>query len=207
MNNHTIKTIKSDFEVVALPNLSNTSAVEMVFWAQPTGAVGPLCRGPRGRADLFQYSRAAIGLPRTLLRVPTHGALLADRQSPQPFHSRPRLVPWSHPGIKTSWVRVRRGERSCLYIICSWLLLLQTSDQRINKLNSGGIFNLVPDLHFKWFNYKGIFFSFVLDLPLTSVGCVISFVPVRRVLTHADCPFHSQRAACRTVFQLGWHPV
>lgn len=92
-NNHTIKTIKSDFEVAALPNLGNTSAVEMVCRAQPTGAVGPLCRGPRGRADLFQYSGAAIGLPRTLLRVPTHGALLADRQSPQPFHSRPRLVP------------------------------------------------------------------------------------------------------------------
>lgn len=47
------KTIKSDFEVVAPPNLSNTSAAEMAFWAQPTGAVGPLRLGPRGRAPLI----------------------------------------------------------------------------------------------------------------------------------------------------------
>lgn len=33
----------------SLANLSNTSAGEMAFWAQPTGAVGPLCLGPRGR--------------------------------------------------------------------------------------------------------------------------------------------------------------
>lgn len=59
------KTIKLDFEVVALPNLRNTSGEEMVFWAQPTGAVGPLRRGPRGRAYLFQQCRTAFGLLRT----------------------------------------------------------------------------------------------------------------------------------------------
>lgn len=132
------KTIKWDFEVVALPNLTNTSGVEMVFWAQPTGAVGPLCRGPRGRAHLFQYRGAAFGLPRTLVCVPTHRALQQTRQSPQPFHSRPRVVPWSHPCIKTSWVWVRRGKHSCSHIICSWLLLLQPIDHCVNKHNMNG---------------------------------------------------------------------
>lgn len=76
------KTIKLDFEVVALPNLRNTSGVEMVFWAQPTGAVGPLRRGPRGRAYLSQYRRAASGLLRTVVCVPTHRAL---QQTASPF--------------------------------------------------------------------------------------------------------------------------
>lgn len=126
------KTIKSDFEVAALPNLWNTSGAEMVFWAQPTGAVGPLRHGPRGRAYLFQYCRAAAC---------SHPQSIAtDRQSPQPFHSPPRLVPWSHPCIKTSWAWVRRGQRSCSHIICSWLPLLQPADHCENKydMKDGG---------------------------------------------------------------------
>lgn len=93
------KTIKLDFEVVALPNLRNTSGVEMVFWAQPTGAVGPLCRGPRGRTFLFLYCRAAFGLLRTLVCVPTHRALQQTARVHSPFTAVQEL---SHDPIPAS---------------------------------------------------------------------------------------------------------
>lgn len=58
------KTIKSDFEVAAPPNLSHISAAEMASWAQPAGAVGPLRLGPRGRAPAHSCVQrsAAAGL-------------------------------------------------------------------------------------------------------------------------------------------------
>lgn len=71
----------------------------MVFWAQPTGAVGPLCRGPRGRAHLFQYCRAAIGLLRTRLRVPTHRVLQQTARVHSPFTAIQEL---SHDPIPAS---------------------------------------------------------------------------------------------------------
>ncbi|KAK5886038.1 hypothetical protein CesoFtcFv8_017116 [Champsocephalus esox] len=68
----------------------------MVFWARPTGAVGPLRRGPRGRACLFQKHRAASGLLRTLVCVPTHRALQQTaRVFSQPSKSRP-VIPSLH---------------------------------------------------------------------------------------------------------------
>lgn len=57
LNNHTIK---SNFDVVVLPNL-NTSGAEMAFRAEPSGAVEPGCRGPRGRGPV--YSGTVESLP------------------------------------------------------------------------------------------------------------------------------------------------
>lgn len=95
------KTIKSDFEVVAPPNLSNISAAEMAFWAQPTGAVGPLRLGPRGRAPLAHSCAAQCC--QVAECVPTQGAL----QHSGWVRRQPRGVPWSPPCIKTIWARVR----------------------------------------------------------------------------------------------------
>lgn len=99
MNNHTIKNNQVDFEVVALPNLRDTSGVEMVFWARPTGAVGPLGCGPWGRAYLFQYCSAAFGLLRTLTCVPTHSALQQTARVHSPFTAIQEL---SHDPIPAS---------------------------------------------------------------------------------------------------------
>lgn len=126
---------------------------------------------------------------------------------PQPFHSRPRVVPWSHPCIKTSWVWVRRGEHSCSHIICSWLLLLQPIDHCVNKHDTNGKklhrFTqkyLVSALHSAAFNcWSEVFW--------TCISLVISCVLAQFAVSNADCPFHSWRAAHRTVFQLGWDPV
>lgn len=165
------KTIKSDFEVVALPNLRNTSGVEMVFWAQPTGAVGPLRRRPRGRVYLFQYRRAAFWVAEDTGVCSHPQSIAADRQSPQPFHSHPRVVPWSHPCIKTSWVWVRRGEHSCSHIICSWLLLLQPIDHCVNKhdMNGTKVFCFAQRdepsaFTFKRFQVFGIDFKFLFSV-------------------------------------------
>lgn len=95
------KTIKSDFEVVAPPNLSNTSAAEMTFWAQPTGAAGPLRLGPRGSGPAHSCV-AQCCCCRVAVCDPTHGAL----QHSGWVRSQPRGVPWP-PRIKTSWAQVR----------------------------------------------------------------------------------------------------
>lgn len=94
------KTIKSDFEVAAPPNLSHISAAEMAFWAQPAGAVGPLRLGPRGRAparSCVQRSAAA-----GLLSVFPPTERLSPQLSQEASHDPP-------PCIESSWARVQSG--------------------------------------------------------------------------------------------------
>lgn len=85
------KTIKSDFEVAAPPNLSNTSAAEMAFWAQPTGAVGPLRHGVGPGSFLCFQPRCWVAEDTAVHSHPQSGGG-GQESSHDP-----------HPCIKTSW--------------------------------------------------------------------------------------------------------
>lgn len=99
------KTIELDFEVAALPNLKNTSAAEMVFWAQPTGAVGPLRHGPRGRAYLFQWRRCCFWVCRGRWCVCSHPQ--RDPVKDPSLDPVPASKPAESPRARTSFANSR----------------------------------------------------------------------------------------------------
>lgn len=102
----------------------------MAFRARPTGATGPLRCGPRGRAYVFQRTRACIWIaedagmcshPQSLAGKPPESTGLLE-----PSKSCP-MVPSLHQNQLSASVA------SCSHIICSWLLLLQPIDCCVNK--------------------------------------------------------------------------
>lgn len=145
------KTIKSDFEVFALPNLWIHLLQK---WRSGLSRQAPLDRCVLGRGVGPSYCSTA-GL---LSGCWGHCCVFPPTENcsrlPEPT-AQPRAVPWSLPCIQTSWVWVRSGKHSCSHIICNWLLFLQPTDHLVNKHDMKGgeksLFSWTAHILHGWF--------------------------------------------------------